>query len=172
MFKLVWNRTMKSFLFSYLVFCVWFLINLVINLQIVLSALVALAAAKPSLIGAPLIADPWAAQLTAPIAVPSIAKVGSVVSSIPTGVSAHSSSVVHSTGAVVTPVLTPIQKTIVHSAPLVSAPIVKHISPLAYSSPLVSSPLAYSAPIAYNGWNNGWNNGWSNGWNSPLVSSW
>lgn len=142
--------------------CVWTASNVsfpIARLQVVLSALLAVAAAKPSLIGSPLALDPWAhsAPLYAPLAVPSVARVGSVVSSIPTGISAHSSSVIHSHGAVVTPVVTPIQKTIV-SAPLISAPIVKTISPYAYSA-----PLAYGA---------GWNNGWANGWNQPLLNSW
>lgn len=83
--------------------------------------------------------------------------VGSVLSSIPTGVSAHSSSVVHSTSPVVSSVVTPVHKTIVSSPivaePILSAPILKtvHHAPAFYSQPLVSSPLikTYAAAPAF-----------------------
>lgn len=72
-----------------------------------MSVLVACVAAKPSLYHAPLVATAPIVTKTivqpAPVVVPEIARVGDVISSIPTSVSAHSSSVVHSTGAVVTP---------------------------------------------------------------------
>lgn len=101
--------------------------------------------------------------------------VGSVLSHVPTGVSAYSTSVVHGAAPVVSSVVTPIQKTYV-SAPVVSEPIVtvaktyaapapiyKTIqTPTFYSEPIVSAPhfvktyaaapaFTYShAPIAYN----------------------
>ncbi|XP_031619673.1 cuticle protein 12.5-like [Contarinia nasturtii] len=130
---------------------------------IVLSALFALAAAKPSgYLAAPtLIAAPAVTKIVQPppVVVHSSAQVGSVVSSIPTGVSSHSSSVVHSTGAVVTPVITPVQKTII-SAPVVAAPVYKtYAAPAVYQSPVAyhaapalsyaHAPLSYSAPLAY-----------------------
>lgn len=75
------------------------------------------------------------------------AQVGSYISSIPTGVSAHSSSVVHSAAPVVSPIVTPIQKTVI-AAPLVSAPLIKTIAAPAY---------AYNAaPYAYNAYPNLW----------------
>jgi len=116
---------------------------------VVLSALFALAAAKPGFLHAPLVAAPVTKIVQpAPLLVSEPAHVGSVISSVPTGVSAHSSSVVHSTGAVVTPVVTPIQKTII--AP---APIVKTIAPAPiYTAPIVktyAAAPAYSAYSAY-----------------------
>lgn len=117
----------------------------------VLSAILALSVAAPSGI----IGNPWASPVLS-YSVPSIARVGSVVSHVPTSVSQQSSSVVHSTGSIVTPVITPIQKTIV------AAPI--H-APLAYSN---LSPLALSAS-AWNPWNQPLVSGWNQ---QPLISSW
>jgi len=133
---------------------------------IVLTALFALAAAKPGFLhgAAPLIAAPVTKIVQpAPLLVSEPAHVGSVVSHVPTSVSAHSSSVVHSTGAVVTPIVTPVQKTIIAPAPIVAAPTyVKSYAPalsyahapIAYSAPAYPaysaySPLSYSAPLAH-----------------------
>jgi len=129
---------------------------------IVLTALFALAAAKPSYLHAPALISPAVTKIVQPppVVYSTPEHVGSVVSSIPTGVSAHSSSVVHSTGAVVTPVITPVHKTVVaapvvHAAPIVHAPIVHktYAAPLAYHSYAAhAAPLAYTsyhAPLAY-----------------------
>lgn len=117
-----------------------------------MSALLALAAGKPS--------APWA--LSAPALVPqtyvtsysapAVANVGSIVSHVPTAVSSQSSSVVHSTGAVVTPIVTPVHRTVI-AAPIAApaVPILSHSAPLAYSP---YSLGAYSA------------------WNQPIVQSW
>lgn len=112
----------------------------------VLSAILALSAAAPS--GITLhsgLVSPWIQptliKTIAPVAeyhVPSIAKVGSIVSHVPTSISHQSSTVVHNHGAVVTPILTPVHKTLI--API--SPI--HASPLAYSAPLWNEPLISS----------------------------
>jgi hypothetical protein len=107
---------------------------------------------------------------------PTINHVGSVVKNIPTGVSHHSSSVVHSAANIVEPIYahgvekkivsTPIVKNYVeqvqavapvayHSAPVAyqSAPVAYHQAPVAYHQAPVayqSAPIAYqSAPVAY-----------------------
>ncbi|XP_054085129.1 larval/pupal cuticle protein H1C isoform X2 [Zeugodacus cucurbitae] len=111
----------------------------------VLAALVAVAAAAPShLYESPVV-------YSAPAAVayhePVLAKVGSVVKSIPTAVSHQSQSIVHSSAHVVEDVVAPVVKTI-HSAPLVhtsyaaAAPVIKSYA----AAPVVHS---YAAPLAY-----------------------
>lgn len=66
-------------------------------LQIVLSVLVAVVAAKPGLLHAPLVAAPAVTSIVQPppLLVKSTAHVGSVVSHVPTSISSQSSSVVH-----------------------------------------------------------------------------
>lgn len=117
--------------------------------QIVMSALLALVAGKPS--------APWA--LSAPALVPqtyvtsysapAVANVGSIVSHVPTAVSSQSSSVVHSTGAVVTPIVTPVHKTVI-AAPAV--PILSHAAPLAYSPYSLGAYSAWNQPIVHSWW--------------------
>lgn len=71
--------------------------------------------------------------------VPTVAKVGDIVQHVPTSVSHQSSSVVHNTGTIVTPVVTPVHKTIV------AAPVLKTVhAPIAYSAPLWNEPLISS----------------------------
>lgn len=79
--------------------------------------------------------------------------VGSVVSSVPAGVSAYSHSVIHGHSAVVHPVIQPVHKTIIsHHAPILAEPIISahhhhHAAPLLHAGPALSlahSPLAYS----------------------------
>ncbi|XP_055913106.1 retinin-like [Eupeodes corollae] len=97
---------------------------------VVLSALLAVAAARPGLLhSSPVVySSPLVHQH-------GLASVGTIVKSIPTAVSHQSSSVVHGSAHVVQPIVAPVLKT--YSAPVL------HTS---YSSPIVSSPLAYSAP--------------------------
>lgn len=155
-----------------------FKISIFFCLQIVLSAIIALAAARPSLIhepyihAAPIITAPAVTKIVqpAPIVVSSGNKknlksllknvywkrflglnfvsdehVGSVISSIPTGVSSYSTSVVHGHGAVVHPVITPVHKTFISHAPIVAEPVIEaHHFAAAPALSLAHSPLAYS----------------------------
>ncbi|CRK95882.1 CLUMA_CG009328, isoform A [Clunio marinus] len=91
---------------------------------------------------------------------PTVNHVGSVVKNIPTGVSHHSSSVVHSAAPIVQPVYahgveksvvsTPIVKNVVEHVP-VAAPVVKvaYTQPIVAKAAYVQAPVAYSAPLAY-----------------------
>jgi len=127
-------------------------------LQFVLTALLAVAAAKPGhLVGAPLV---YSAPATTVVQEPVLAKVGAVVKSVPTAVSHQSLTQVHSSPVVEDVVAPVVRTTAVHSAPVVAAaPIVKTVAPVAYSAPLAysapvayssySAPLSYSAPVAY-----------------------
>lgn len=80
---------------------------------------------------------------------PVLAKVGSVVHSAPSAVS-HQSFTRYHNKAVVAPVVTPVVKTTVHTAPVVS--VVKS-APLVHTyeaAPVVHSvPVVHSAPAAY-----------------------
>jgi hypothetical protein len=86
---------------------------------------------------------------------PTINHVGSVVKNIPTGVSHHSNSVVHSAANIVEPIYahgveksvisTPVVKSVVEHVPV--APAVKYVAAPAVK--YVSAPVAYSAPLAY-----------------------
>lgn len=154
MFKLVWTLHISEDIFVTIIYIFFWNI-----LQIALSALIALAAAKPSL---PLAYSAYQHQpIVSTYSVPSVANVGSIVSHVPTSISSQSSSVVHSHGAVVTPVITPVHKTII-AAPAV----VSHASPLTYAAH--AAPLAYShgapwglPPLSYvSGWNQPYNHGW------------
>lgn len=79
--------------------------------------------------------------------VPAVTKVGEIVEHVPTSVSHHSSSVVHNTAAVATPVITPVAKTVVATAPVYkAAPLLKTVhAPATYA---VQAPLYESAPYA------------------------
>jgi Drosophila Retinin like protein len=102
---------------------------------------------------------------------PTINHVGSVVKNVPTGVSHHSSSVVHSAANIVEPIYahgvekkivsTPVVKNYVEQvqavvpvakAAYVQAPVAYHSAPVAYAAPVAyhSAPVAYQpAPVAY-----------------------
>ncbi|CAD7006543.1 unnamed protein product [Ceratitis capitata] len=102
----------------------------------VLAALVAVAAAAPShLYESPLV---YSAPAAVAYQEPVLAKVGSVVKSIPTAVSHQSQSIVHSSAHVVEDVVAPVVKT-----SYVSAPVVKTI----HAAPLVHHSYAAPAPI-------------------------
>lgn len=83
-----------------------------------------------------------------------VAHVGAVVKNIPTGVSHHSNSVVHSHASVVEPIYAHgIQKSVV-STPIVKQvvehvhqPAVVHAAPIHYAAPAAYS--SYAAPAAY-----------------------
>lgn len=83
--------------------------------------------------------------------VPAIAKVGAVVSHVPSSVSHQSSSVVHSHGAIVTPVVTPVHKTIIAPAPILKT---------AWPGPIAHAPLAYNSLSAHSLWG------------EPILSAW
>ncbi|KAI8120157.1 hypothetical protein FF38_09539 [Lucilia cuprina] len=75
---------------------------------------------------------------------PALAKVGHIVHSSPSAVSHQSITQVHSKTSVVEPLLTPVVKTTIHSAPVVHAPVVHtyHSAPVVHSVPIVhSSPV-------------------------------
>jgi hypothetical protein len=92
---------------------------------------------------------------------PTISHVGSVVKNIPTGVSHHSSSVVHSAANIVEPIYahgvekkivsTPIVKNVVEHVQ-VAAPVV-HAAPIVaktvYAEPIVHKAAYVQAPVAY-----------------------
>ncbi|KAH8256153.1 hypothetical protein KR026_009348, partial [Drosophila bipectinata] len=114
-------------------------------LQVVLSALFAVAFARPGhLYESPVV---YAAPATTTIVQePYLAKVGAVVKSVPSAVSHQSQSVVHSSAHIVEDVVAPVVKT--YAAPVVTsyvapAPIVKTVA----AAPLVHT--AYSAPVVH-----------------------
>ncbi|XP_055842399.1 retinin-like [Episyrphus balteatus] len=115
---------------------------------VVLSALLAVAAARPGLLhSSPVV---YSSPL---VHEHGLASVGTIVKTIPTAVSHQSSSVVHSSGHIVQPIVAPVLKT--YSAPVLHTSYVS--SPLAYSAPhlsYASSPLHYASPYGYasGGW--------------------
>ncbi|XP_037938942.1 cuticle protein 12.5-like [Teleopsis dalmanni] len=120
---------------------------------VVLSALLAVAAARPGLIESPVV---YSAPATTIVHEPAYAKVGAVVKSIPTAVSHQSQSVIHSSAHVVEDIVAPVVKT-VYTAPVVktiaAAPVL-HTNYIAspvlktYAAPVVHSvPLVQSAPV-------------------------
>ncbi|XP_037938948.1 retinin-like [Teleopsis dalmanni] len=122
---------------------------------VVLSALLAVAAARPGFIDSPLV-------LSAPASIavqePTLAKVGSVVKNIPTAVSHQSQSIVHSSANVVEDILAPAVRTTLTAAPIIRtiaapAPIIKTIAaPASYlHASYAAGPLSYAAasPLGY-----------------------
>jgi hypothetical protein len=101
------------------------------------------------------------------IETPTISHVGSVIKSIPTGVSHHSSSVVHHDAKIVEPIYahgvekkyisTPIVKKVVEHVPavvpvhktVIAEPLSYAYAPAHYSAPLAYAPAHYSAPLSY-----------------------
>jgi hypothetical protein len=96
---------------------------------------------------------------------PTISHVGSVIKSIPTGVSHHSSSVVHHDAKIIEPIYahgvekkyisTPIVKKVVEHVPvahktIIAEPLSYAYAPAHYSAPAhYAAPAHYSAPLAY-----------------------
>ncbi|KAH8239775.1 hypothetical protein KR032_007745, partial [Drosophila birchii] len=130
-------------------------------LQVVLSALLAVAVARPGhLYESPVVYSAPAA--TTYVQEQVLAKVGAVVNSVPTSVSHQSQSVVHSSAHVVEDIVAPVVK----STPVVSyaaaAPVV-HTSyaaaPVVHSTYAAAAPVVHTsyaaaaAPVVYNaGW--------------------
>ncbi|KAH8365838.1 hypothetical protein KR093_005318, partial [Drosophila rubida] len=123
-------------------------------LQVVLSALLAVAVARPGhLYESPVV---YSAPATTIVQEPVLAKVGAVVKSIPSSVSHQSQSVVHSSAHYVEDVVAPVVKS--YAAPVVSsyvaapAPIISsYVAP----APIVKTVATYAAaaPVVYNsGW--------------------
>lgn len=78
----------------------------------------------------------------------SFEKIGEVVKHVPTSESHYSSSVVHSSAAIATPVITPVAKTIVEAAPIYkAAPLWQTVHVPTYAVHY-QEPLYYSAPYA------------------------
>ncbi|XP_055913885.1 cuticle protein LPCP-23-like [Eupeodes corollae] len=116
---------------------------------VVLSALLAVAAARPGLYHE---ASPLVYSAPSIVQEHSLAKVGAIVKSIPTAVSHQSSTVVHNSAHVVQPIVAPVVKTYaaapIHSAPLVHSSYASLAAP-AHISYAAASPLAiHSAPIS------------------------
>nr|XP_017015676.2 cuticle protein [Drosophila takahashii] len=123
---------------------------------VVLSALLAVAAARPGhlLESSPLVyAAPAATTI---VQEPVLAKVGAVVKSVPTAVSHQSQSVVHSSAHVVEDIVAPVVKStpvvsyaapapVVHTSYAAAAPVV-HTS-YAAPAPVVHSTYAAAAPV-------------------------
>lgn len=123
--------------------------------QFVLSALLAVAAARPGhLAAAPLV---YSAPATAIVQESALAKVGAVVKSVPTAVSHQSLTQVHST-PYVEDVVAPVVKTTLHAAaPAVATYAAAPVTTYAAAAPAVATyaaaapvtTYAASAPVAY-----------------------
>ncbi|XP_011186177.1 retinin [Zeugodacus cucurbitae] len=111
---------------------------------VVLSALLAVAAARPSLIES----HPVLASVA--VQEPVLAKVGSVVQSIPTAVSHQSSTIVHSSAHAVQDIVAPAVRTSVVSAPAVVETIAA--APVLHSAAVhhvAAAPLLHHASVAH-----------------------
>ncbi|XP_044313649.1 pupal cuticle protein G1A [Drosophila rhopaloa] len=130
---------------------------------VVLSALLAVAAARPGhlLESSPLVyAAPAATTI---VQEPVLAKVGAVVKSVPTSVSHQSQSVVHSSAHVVEDIVAPVVKStpvvsysapapVVHTSYAAPAPVVSYSAPApvvsyAAPAPVVHTSYAAAAPV-------------------------
>lgn len=107
----------------------------------VLSALLAVAAARPGYLAAGPLLHSYAAP--AIIHEPALASVGHIVKSIPTAVSHQSISQVHSSAQIVQPIVTPVVKTY-------AAPIIK-----TYAAPALHTSIL-SPSWASHGWASSW----------------
>lgn len=113
----------------------------------VLSALLAVAAARPSLIASHPVVSPIASVA---VQEPVLTKVGSVVKSIPTAVSHQSSTIVHSSAQVVEDIVAPAVRTSVVSAPAVVETVAA--APVLHSAAIhnvAATPLLHHAPVAH-----------------------
>ncbi|KAH8416316.1 hypothetical protein KR222_007427, partial [Zaprionus bogoriensis] len=111
---------------------------------VVLSALLAVAVARPGhLYESPVVySAPAAATI---VQEPVLAKVGAVVSSVPTSVSHQSQSVVHSSAHVVEDIVAPVVKT--YAAPVVKSYAAPVVSSYVEASPYVHTSYAAAAPV-------------------------
>lgn len=108
-------------------------------------------AAKPGYIGEPIVSTYAAAPV-----------VTSYVKSVPTSISHSSSSVVHSSAHIAQPVVAPVVKTHLTTAPVIKS----YVAPIAhtYSAPLSYSSYHHDSPLAYNshyGYDHGYGHGYS-----------
>ncbi|XP_001352552.3 uncharacterized protein [Drosophila pseudoobscura] len=116
---------------------------------VVLSALLAVAAARPGhlLESSPVVYS--APATTTIVQEPYLANVGSVVKSVPTSVSHQSQSVVHSSAHVVQDVVAPVVKTyaapVVHTSYAAAAPVYQ--TTYAAAAPVVHTSYAAAAPV-------------------------
>ncbi|XP_030385047.1 neuropeptide-like 3 [Scaptodrosophila lebanonensis] len=114
---------------------------------VVLSALLAVAAARPGYLESGPLLHTYAAP--AIIHEPALAKIGSIVKTIPTAVSHQSISQVHSSAHIVQPIIAPVVKT--YAAPVIhAAPILK-----TYSAPALHTTLL-SPSWSGHGWAPSW----------------
>nr|XP_036221487.1 uncharacterized protein LOC118681326 [Bactrocera oleae] len=116
---------------------------------VVLSALLAVAAARPSLIESHPVVQ-LAPAVSVAVQEPVLTKVGSVVKSIPTAVSHQSSTIVHSSAVAVQDIVAPAVRTSVVSAPAVVQTVAA--APLLQSTAVqhvVAAPLLQHAPVAH-----------------------
>ncbi|XP_061400414.1 retinin-like [Musca vetustissima] len=128
---------------------------------VVLSALLAVAAARPGHLETPLFYSA-APAATVTVQESSLAHVGNVVKSVPSAVSHHSNSVVHSSANVVEDVYSPAVKTTSYTTKTLATPVVETYAAAApvvqtYAAPLTHtyaavpaySTYAASAPLTY-----------------------
>lgn len=148
-------------------------------MQVVLSAIIALSAAAPSLSHHHVVPLTFTAPVVTkhvelvdtPIITKSLEKVGEVVNHIPVGVSHHSSHVIHETAQVVKEIHTPIERHFTKTVPIVkSTPVLKTVYPApiaVHQAPLLLK--THLAPIS-----TGWESAplLRSGWESPLLRSW
>uniref|UniRef100_A0A1A9X0K6 Uncharacterized protein n=1 Tax=Glossina brevipalpis TaxID=37001 RepID=A0A1A9X0K6_9MUSC len=118
---------------------------------VVLSVLVAVAAAAPGYLGHSSLL--FSAPATTVVHEPAFAKVGAIVKSFPTAVSHSSISQVHSSAHVVTPIVAPVLKT---TAVVHSAPVLKTYAAVA--------PAPAPAPLHFAGPALSYGHGWAPSW--------
>lgn len=157
-------------------------------MKVILSAVFALSAAAPSLshhhvpitFTAPVVTK-HVELVETPIITKSLEKVGEVVNHIPTGVSHHSSSVIHETAQVVKEIHTPIEKHFTRTVPIVKstpvlktvypAPVAVHHTPLLLKTHLAPITTGWESPaLLKSGWES--RDFLKSGWESPLLRSW
>ncbi|XP_061400413.1 larval/pupal cuticle protein H1C-like [Musca vetustissima] len=124
---------------------------------VVLSVLLAVAAARPGHLETPLFYSA-APAATVTVQESSLAHVGNVVKSVPSAVSHHSNSVVHSSAKVVEDVYSPAVKTTSYTTKTLATPVVETYAAAApvvhsYTAPAAAAPLvqtyAATAPLTH-----------------------
>uniref|UniRef100_A0A1I8QF74 Uncharacterized protein n=1 Tax=Stomoxys calcitrans TaxID=35570 RepID=A0A1I8QF74_STOCA len=119
---------------------------------VVLSALLAVVAARPGHLETPL----YYSAPTVTVQESSLAHVGNIVKSVPSAVSHHSNSVVHSSAHVVEDVVAPAVKTTSYTTKTLATPVVETyaaaapvVHTYAAAAPVVQTYSAAAAPIAH-----------------------
>ncbi|KAM7355718.1 uncharacterized protein ACRADG_001689 [Cochliomyia hominivorax] len=110
---------------------------------VVLSALLAVAAARPGLLETPVVYSAPAATVT--VQESSLAHVGNVVKSVPSAISHHSNAVVHSHAHTVEDVVAPAVKTTEYTTKTLATPVVESYAVAAAAAPVVKT--IETAPI-------------------------